>query len=119
MAADDAPTFKTQTVERLLKAHLAAATAAAIERADAAGTEDVFGGDGGGSGATDTSGAAAGARAKPPSLSVSATKLSAELLRLFTVEAVRRAAEYATSEGQSLVTPEHIEKILPQLLLDF
>lgn len=35
------------------------------------------------------------------------------------IEALQRAAHYAKEEGLSQIEPEHIEKVLPQLLLDF
>ncbi|XP_025090641.1 centromere protein X-like isoform X1 [Pomacea canaliculata] len=44
--------------------------------------------------------------------------LTAELLRVFTSEAAERAAMQAKKEGSKLVTVEHVEKVLPQLLLD-
>ncbi|XP_025090651.1 centromere protein X-like isoform X2 [Pomacea canaliculata] len=43
--------------------------------------------------------------------------LTAELLRVFT-SAAERAAMQAKKEGSKLVTVEHVEKVLPQLLLD-
>mmetsp|Transcript_149226 Transcript_149226/g.212117 ORF Transcript_149226/g.212117 Transcript_149226/m.212117 type:complete len:93 (+) Transcript_149226:47-325(+) len=46
-------------------------------------------------------------------------KLAAEYLRCFTIEAAYRAAQQAQNDGSGQVDPEHIEKILPQLLLDF
>lgn len=59
-------------------------------------------------------------------------KVSAELLRLFVIgylscvncsdfvlEAFHRAAAVARSEGDVSVKTQHLEKILPQLLLDF
>jgi len=66
-------------------------------------------------------------------VSSDALKVSAELLKLFVVgmqpcifavtlviiEAFHRAAEVARSEGNASVKTEHLEKILPQLLLDF
>lgn len=47
------------------------------------------------------------------------TEICAELLRVFAVEACTRASNQAVSEGSSLCDVEHVEKILPQLLLDF
>lgn len=52
-------------------------------------------------------------------LSSDATKLTAELLKLFVQEAIHRAAKQAKNEPSNEVTLEHFEKILPQLLLDF
>ncbi|XP_005096596.2 centromere protein X [Aplysia californica] len=44
--------------------------------------------------------------------------LVTELMRIFSKEALTRAADQAKNEGDSQVTLEHFEKILPQLLLD-
>eukprot|EP00727_Mastigamoeba_balamuthi_P007317 m51a1_g3205 putative centromere protein x (77) ;mRNA; r:19525-20101 len=53
------------------------------------------------------------ARVKPE-----VAKLMAEYMRLLVVEAINRAHAAAESEGTAL-SPEHFEKCLPQLLLDF
>ncbi|KAG9263965.1 centromere protein X isoform X2 [Astyanax mexicanus] len=45
--------------------------------------------------------------------------LMAELLNVFVVEAARRAMKQAENEDCRRVDLEHVEKILPQLLLDF
>jgi len=45
--------------------------------------------------------------------------LTTEMLRIYTLEIVHRSLHQAKSEGCSTVQPEHIEKVLPQLLLDF
>ena len=45
--------------------------------------------------------------------------LTTEMLRIYTLEAAHRAAAQAKAEGGSEVEVEHIQKILPQLLLDF
>ncbi|XP_075703105.1 centromere protein X isoform X2 [Rhinoderma darwinii] len=45
--------------------------------------------------------------------------LLAELLKVFVYEAASRAARQALSEDVPIVNIEHVEKILPQLLLDF
>ena len=39
--------------------------------------------------------------------------------KLFTEEAMNRAASIATLEKSSVIEAEHLERILPQLLLDF
>ncbi|WOL14370.1 hypothetical protein Cni_G23150 [Canna indica] len=49
----------------------------------------------------------------------SALRVSCELIRLFVVEAVERAAIIAEAEGINKIEPTHLERILPQLLLDF
>jgi hypothetical protein len=38
---------------------------------------------------------------------------------LINVEAVERAAKVAIAEGSNEILPEHIEKVVIQLLLDF
>ncbi|XP_026442355.1 protein MHF2 homolog isoform X2 [Papaver somniferum] len=50
--------------------------------------------------------------------SANALKMSSELLRLF-VAAVQRAATISDAEGASKIEATHLERILPQLLLDF
>ena len=52
-------------------------------------------------------------------LSKNASPLLQELLRIYTVEVITRAGEQAIKEGASGVSQEHLEKILPQFLLDF
>ncbi|XP_073141718.1 protein MHF2 homolog isoform X2 [Henckelia pumila] len=47
-----------------------------------------------------------------------ALKLSCELLRIF-VTAIQRAAAIAEIEGSPKIEATHLERILPQLLLDF
>ncbi|CAL1531322.1 unnamed protein product, partial [Lymnaea stagnalis] len=46
----------------------------------------------------------------------SALVLVTELLRIFTKEALSRAADQAKNEGDQRVTIEHLEKVLPQLV---
>ncbi|ESQ27244.1 hypothetical protein EUTSA_v10019789mg, partial [Eutrema salsugineum] len=48
-----------------------------------------------------------------------ALKLSCELLKSFVSEAVQRAAIIAEAEGMDKIEATHLERILPQLLLDF
>ena len=48
-----------------------------------------------------------------------AITLSSYLLRAFIEEARCRAAAEAEESGDEEITEEHLEKILPQLLLDF
>ncbi|XP_031554179.1 centromere protein X-like [Actinia tenebrosa] len=48
-----------------------------------------------------------------------ALKLMSEMLRTFVAEAAARAGKQAKAESASTVQTEHLEKILPQLLLDF
>ncbi|ORX49089.1 centromere protein X-like protein [Hesseltinella vesiculosa] len=48
-----------------------------------------------------------------------ALQTASEYMRLFTKEAVARAAEQASSENKTTITVSHLEKVLPQLMLDF
>ncbi|KAK2536713.1 hypothetical protein Q9966_006052 [Columba livia] len=45
--------------------------------------------------------------------------LMAEMLKVFVREAAARAARQAQAEELRTVDMEHVEKVLPQLLLDF
>lgn len=45
--------------------------------------------------------------------------LLSELMRIYTVEIITRAGELAVKEGATKISQEHLEKILPQFLLDF
>ena len=45
--------------------------------------------------------------------------MCAELMKIFIAEAAARAAQQAANEGASVCEVDHVEKILPQLLLDF
>ncbi|XP_004861051.2 centromere protein X isoform X2 [Heterocephalus glaber] len=48
-----------------------------------------------------------------------ALQLMAELLRIFVVEAAVRGVRQAQAEDTALVDVDQLEKVLPQLLLDF
>ena len=48
-----------------------------------------------------------------------ALSLTSSLIRAFAAEAAHRAAREAESCGSDEVTPEPLERVLPQLLLDF
>ncbi|XP_040845684.1 centromere protein X isoform X3 [Ochotona curzoniae] len=48
-----------------------------------------------------------------------ALQLTAELLRVFVVEAAVRGVRQAQAEDVAQVDVEQLEKVLPQLLLDF
>ncbi|XP_013361504.1 PREDICTED: centromere protein X isoform X2 [Chinchilla lanigera] len=48
-----------------------------------------------------------------------ALQLMAELLRIFVVEAAVRGVRQAQAEDMALVDVDQLEKVLPQLLLDF
>ena len=57
--------------------------------------------------------------AGPVSLNANAKLLAAELLRLFVAQAWERSQLEADTAGDEEVGTAHVEKILPQLLLDF
>ncbi|XP_062169899.1 protein MHF2 homolog [Alnus glutinosa] len=64
-------------------------------------------------------GAGTSKKNRPTYANANALKLSCELLRVFITEAVQRAATIAEAEGVSKIEATHLERILPQLLLDF
>ncbi|XP_022188615.1 centromere protein X [Nilaparvata lugens] len=51
-------------------------------------------------------------------ISDDAVRVLAEVLRLYTIEAALRSGVQASREASSTVSINHIEKILPQLILD-
>ncbi|XP_058102052.1 protein MHF2 homolog isoform X2 [Magnolia sinica] len=64
-------------------------------------------------------GAGTSKKNRPATANLNALKLSCELLRMFVTEAVQRAAIIAEAEGNVKIEATHLERILPQLLLDF
>ncbi|XP_058561427.1 centromere protein X isoform X1 [Neofelis nebulosa] len=48
-----------------------------------------------------------------------ALRLTADLLKIFVVEAAIRSVRQAQAEDLALVDVDQLEKVLPQLLLDF
>ncbi|RZB39499.1 CENP-X domain containing protein [Asbolus verrucosus] len=48
-----------------------------------------------------------------------AAELVAELMKILVVESSIRAAKQASLQNKSTVTLDHIESVLPQLMLDF
>ena len=48
-----------------------------------------------------------------------ALTMTTEMMKIYVLEAAHRAAFQAKTEGKREVEVEHLEKILPQLLLDF
>ena len=52
-------------------------------------------------------------------MSNEALKLLTELIRVHSIELMNRCAEQAKKEGSETVSNEHLEKVLPQFLLDF
>ncbi|GAB4860579.1 FANCM-MHF complex subunit Mhf2 [Ancistrocladus abbreviatus] len=64
-------------------------------------------------------GAGISKKSRLTSANANALKLSSELLRVFVTEAIQRAATIADAEGLTRIEATHLERILPQLLLDF
>ncbi|CEG49212.1 Centromere protein X [Plasmopara halstedii] len=62
---------------------------------------------------------AAAAAARVRKIHLDAVMLSAETLRLFVIEACRRAQTEAMVDDSEQAEPQHVEQILAQLLLDF
>uniref|UniRef100_A0ACD5UBW3 Uncharacterized protein n=1 Tax=Avena sativa TaxID=4498 RepID=A0ACD5UBW3_AVESA len=58
-------------------------------------------------------------RIRRTTANASALQVSCELLRIFVTEAVQRCAVIAEAEGATTIEPTHLERVLPQLLLDF
>eukprot|EP00270_Netrium_digitus_P006870 TRINITY_DN1982_c0_g1_i2.p1 TRINITY_DN1982_c0_g1~~TRINITY_DN1982_c0_g1_i2.p1 ORF type:complete len:150 (-),score=50.29 TRINITY_DN1982_c0_g1_i2:115-564(-) len=58
-------------------------------------------------------------RPRQTSASPDALKMCCQLLQLFVEEAVSRASDQAEVEGGSHIECSHLERVLPQLLLDF
>ena len=52
-------------------------------------------------------------------ISKNSKELLAEILRIYSLEIISRAGDQATKEGSSKIGQEHLEKVLPQFLLDF
>ncbi|XP_036446054.1 centromere protein X [Colossoma macropomum] len=48
-----------------------------------------------------------------------AASLMTEMLKIFVIEAAQRTMKQAENEDSTGVDLEHVEKVLPQLLLDF
>lgn len=68
----------------------------------------------GGGGANNRSGSA-----KKLNIKEEAIVASAEVVRMFVAELVQRAAEGAKEDGEDTVDGTHLERVLPQFLLDF
>uniref|UniRef100_A0A7N0SX36 Centromere protein X n=1 Tax=Kalanchoe fedtschenkoi TaxID=63787 RepID=A0A7N0SX36_KALFE len=103
------PTFDPDLVHAIFK-RIWIRKAAERERNDGADMVDSEAG---------AAGAVSSKRNRPTSANSSALKLSCELLKLFVAEAVNRAATIAEAEGSGKIEATHLERILPQLLLDF
>ncbi|XP_008464488.1 protein MHF2 homolog isoform X1 [Cucumis melo] len=65
-------------------------------------------------------GAGTSKKSRPMSANANALKLSSKLVNFsICAEAVQRAATIAEAEGIGRIEPTHLERVLPQLLLDF
>ncbi|XP_058515388.1 centromere protein X isoform X1 [Ochotona princeps] len=73
----------------------------------------------GGAGSVGGAGPATHAEPDPSAVGADALQLTAELLRIFVVEAAVRGVRQAQAEDAAQVDVEQLEKVLPQLLLDF
>ncbi|PKI65353.1 protein MHF2 homolog [Punica granatum] len=104
---EEEPTFDTDLIHAIFKNIW---TRRALERARNE-ADDAVDGEQAGAGTTKKN--------RLTSANVNALKLSCELLRLFVTEAVQRAATIAEAEGATKIEATHLERILPQLLLDF
>ncbi|XP_074703833.1 centromere protein X isoform X1 [Strix aluco] len=98
--------FRKETVDRLLRLHFRDRRTRGTGRRGARG--GVWG----------------GASPRPPPRFVVAVNgdaqlLMAEMLNVFVREAAARAARQAQGEDRRAVAVEQVEKVLPQLLLDF
>ncbi len=60
-----------------------------------------------------------GGAAKKTKISGEAVRLTKEATKVYVAELMIRAADRAKLEGAERVTQEHLEKVLPQFLLDF
>ncbi|KAG7392611.1 hypothetical protein PHYPSEUDO_014999 [Phytophthora pseudosyringae] len=107
------PAFKPALVEQLFRSAWAANAASVAETvaSDSSEEEELL------DSVPLVSAAAAASRVRK--IHADAVNLSAELLRLFAVEAVRRAQMEAMVDDSEQVEPQHVEQILAQLLLDF
>ncbi|KAJ7520563.1 hypothetical protein O6H91_19G010700 [Diphasiastrum complanatum] len=106
MAASLTPGFQPEVVQEMFKLiwEKTAKEQAPKEDLEEAGLEVV---------------AEASKKQRGTSANAKAVKLSCELLRLFVVEAIQRASFLAEAEGSSQIEATHLERVLPQLLLDF
>ena len=52
-------------------------------------------------------------------ISTEAITIMTELLKIHSLELFSRSAEMAKKEGSDIVKLEHVEKVMPQFLLDF
>ncbi|TYH56104.1 hypothetical protein ES332_D09G285000v1 [Gossypium tomentosum] len=64
-------------------------------------------------------GAGTSKKIRPTFSNPNALKLSCELLRIFITETVQRAATIAEAAGDTKIEAIHLERVLPQLFVDF
>lgn len=105
------PTFKQALVEELFQSAWASNAAIAAERVVANSSEEEE--------LIDSAPSISAAAAQVRKIHADAVTLSAEMLRLFVIEACRRSQMEAMVDDSEQVEPQHVEQILAQLLLDF
>ncbi|XP_022716000.1 protein MHF2 homolog, partial [Durio zibethinus] len=103
---NNAPTFEPDLIRAIFK-HIWARKAQERERNEMENTRPK------------TVGAGTSKKNRPTSSNANALKLSCELLRIFITGSVQRASTIAEAEGGTKIEATHLERILPQLLLDF
>ncbi|XVF49732.1 hypothetical protein PTKIN_Ptkin04bG0037100 [Pterospermum kingtungense] len=108
MDENNTPTFEPDLIRAIFK-HIWTRKAQERERIEIQNTEAVV----------SEVGAGTSRKNRPTSANANALKLSCELLRIFITEAVQRASTIAEAEGGTKIEATHLERILPQLLLDF
>ncbi|KAF0689524.1 Aste57867_19027 [Aphanomyces stellatus] len=124
--ADDGPaaaSFKPKLIERILRNVWENASHEAndmYETKDTAAADDdgeyEYGGEGGSCG---RSTATTGDVRDITKIQPDALTMAAELMRLFVLDAMRRAQEEAMIEDSAQVEARHVEQVLALLLLDF
>ncbi|XWS47853.1 hypothetical protein CRYUN_Cryun13aG0021000 [Craigia yunnanensis] len=108
MDDNNTPTFEPDLIRAIFK-HIWTRKSQERERNEIQNTEAV----------DSEVGAGTSKKNRPTSANANALKLSCELLRIFITEAVQRASTIAEAEGGTKIEATHLERILPQLLLDF
>ncbi|KAI9906563.1 hypothetical protein PsorP6_003713 [Peronosclerospora sorghi] len=104
------PTFKPALVEQLFQSTWAANASSSTEliASDSNDEEEIL-----------DPAPLISAASRVRKINAHAVKLSTEMLRLFVLEALRRAQMEAMVDDREHVEPLHVEQILAQLLLDF
>ncbi|KAH7352096.1 hypothetical protein KP509_19G029700 [Ceratopteris richardii] len=105
MEEESAPSFDPDTVMEIFKLVWLRTSKDREQKQE----EDILAAEGGG----------LVAKKKITTANANSLKLSCELLKLFVTETIQRAALIAEAEGLTTIEATHLERILPQLLLDF